>query len=258
MLELLHEGFDGKVYRVNETTIAKVFEDELAYLTELLCLSQLRGVPHICQIIGYDLRHRTITMKRYTTDLHFLRCHLSFDQKIKIIDSVSQQLYCAIRHLHAYGIVHDDISLKNIFCDYGASTIHCYLGDFANAHTLTSADELHFEFCATMYDIGWEILQFIDIDNYPGYISGSIDLPSLPPYTQTLLRQIMQYNSYLPARFMTNKSIVNIAKPLSHEIKLFPINSTFMYDLIRYLSGSDKHDTFLTEHDDLLQLLSRN
>lgn len=149
----LSSGMYGKIIAVGKTLVRKEFKDWKIFLSELFYLALVSRVPNFCQLDTAG--PKWITMKRYQYDLHLLSNQLSYQRRALVTNQIIRQMISAITFLHQRGISHNDINIKNIFCDYNstenANSIKCYLGDFSIS--LMSDLSINFSKDTIYYDV---------------------------------------------------------------------------------------------------------
>jgi len=130
----LGRGCYGDVtHNENEDFVTKQFITNNIFHKEIFYLSYFHGLPHICEIIDYDIDKMQIRMKKYDMDLYKLSKTIPFSKRLELINDIVVQLLLGLREINSRGIVHLDICLDNIFCNYDSENnkIKCFIGDFS-------------------------------------------------------------------------------------------------------------------------------
>lgn len=128
---LIGRGSYGEVIADDKNSVTKTYYNEDTFIRELFYLSYFKGCSHICQIKSYNFESKTITMQRYQTDLLHLSMILTYEERIRIMDTIIDQILISLQHLHSIGIIHGDLFVQNVFCNYDEGKIECFLGDFS-------------------------------------------------------------------------------------------------------------------------------
>ena len=135
-LDLIREGEYGNVYfsKTDPNVVIKIIHRKYIslYYREIFHMILLQKTPHIAEFTGYGPSSLRIHTKRYQYDLRKLAYELPYNIRCQLTDSIIEQMLKAISKIHSLGIIHADIKIDNIFCDYDpiTNTIQCYLGDF--------------------------------------------------------------------------------------------------------------------------------
>lgn len=114
----------------------KVFNDEDDFKRECFFLNYCKNFPNICRIKNFDSKSKKIVMKRYNCDLLDLSEKLELHERIHLSQFILEKMLKVIQNLHYNGIIHCDIKMENIFCDYeeiekNLKRIDFHLGDFS-------------------------------------------------------------------------------------------------------------------------------
>ena len=130
---LLGHGADGNVYIIDDDLCIKEFTNPDAHSIEITYLNIVRGIPNFCQMTDYDRDYLTITMVRYQYSLTALMKKLPPQVRYRLVDSMIDQLFTALKFLRAHFVAHNDLTLDNIYCNYDGTHLECYIGDFGMA-----------------------------------------------------------------------------------------------------------------------------
>lgn len=128
----LGKGTYGSVVEENGKAIKK-FKSRNTMMKELFYLSFFKDCPNICQIIDYNCTDKTITMEKYECNLCELSKKIPFSKRVELITSIVKQVLIALKQMHTRGIIHGDLILNNVFCNYNErnNEVQCYVGDFS-------------------------------------------------------------------------------------------------------------------------------
>lgn len=128
---LIGKGSYGEITAGNNNTVIKKFNMRYIYYRELFYLSLFKGCPNICQIVDYDHLEKRIMMTRYSYDLLILCEMLPKKVRIELANTIIEQVLIGLQQLHNKGIIHGDLVISNVFCNYEDNILKCYLGDFS-------------------------------------------------------------------------------------------------------------------------------
>ena len=88
-----------------------------ALVKEFFWLSYFKGIEGFVQLEKTDMQKKMLYMTRYQTSLHCLMFEIPYGKRIRIIDSIADQVYECLCYMHERGIFHGDIKPGNIMCE---------------------------------------------------------------------------------------------------------------------------------------------
>lgn len=72
-------------------------------------------------------------MEKYGDNLLNLAYKIPYNKRLELIDFIVNQILVGLEQIHRRGIIHGDLLISNIFCNYdeNENTIECFIGDFS-------------------------------------------------------------------------------------------------------------------------------
>lgn len=108
-------GASGKVV-VTEKRAKKFFKSEKDYWNEVNIFAEVGWHPHVVTISDFSPKNLLVEME-YASCGNLLEKHIIDGiNSVEEARSITQQVACAVHHLHSFNIIHMDIKPENILC----------------------------------------------------------------------------------------------------------------------------------------------